>query len=88
MSKRLSKFKTKYMTLLLSIKNELAQKYPDKVDRISYIVEVLMHKLYALKGHSLADYLHTVYLASKEFAEFGKLIPSREEINEVLKEED
>jgi hypothetical protein len=87
MSKRLSKFKTKYMTLLLSIKNELAQKYPDKADRIGYIVEVLMHKPYTLKTHSLADYLHTVYLATKEFKEFEKLMPSQEEVEELLKED-
>jgi hypothetical protein len=86
MSKRLSKFKTKYMTLLLSIKSELVQKYPSSVDRINYVVDVLMNKLYALKSHSLADYLHTIYLACKEFSEFCQLMPSEKEVNELLEE--
>jgi len=87
MSKRLSKFKSKYMTLLASLKNELLQKYPDKIDRVEYIVDILVYKLYALKSHSLADYFHTVYLASKEFKEFEKLMPSQEEVEELLKED-
>jgi len=87
MSKELSKFKTKYMSMLIQLKNELLQKYPNKADRIDYVVDVLMHKLYALKSHSLTDYFHTVYLASKEFKEFEKLMPSSEELEELLKED-
>jgi len=88
MSKRFSKFKLKYMSLLLSLKQELVQKYPNKVDRIELIVDTLMDKLHALKSHSFVDYMFTVYLASKEFAEFRKLIPTQEEVDEVLEEED
>jgi hypothetical protein len=73
--------------MLLSLRNELLQKYPDKADRIDYVVDVLMHKLYALKSHSLTDYIHTVYLASKEFPEFSKMMPSQEEVEEILKED-
>jgi hypothetical protein len=87
MSKRLAKLKTKYMSMLLSLRNELLQKYPEKVDRVEYIVDTLMHKLYALKSHSLTDYIHTVYLASKEFPEFSKMMPKEEEIEEILKED-
>jgi hypothetical protein len=87
MSKKLAKIKAKYMSVLAQLKNELLQKYPSKADRIDYVVDVLMHKLYALKSHSLTDYIHTVYLASKEFAEFSKMMPSREEIEEILEEE-
>jgi hypothetical protein len=87
MSKKLSKIKAKYMSMLMQLKNELLQKYPDKADRIEYIVETLMHKLYALKSHSLTDYIHTVYLASKEFPEFSKMMPKEEEIEEILEEE-
>jgi len=88
MSKKISKFKLKYMSVLAQLKNELLQKYPNKADRIDYVVDVLMHKLYALKSHSLADYLHTIYLATKEFAEFSKMMPPQEEVEELLKEED
>jgi hypothetical protein len=87
MSKKLAKIKAKYMSMLMQLKNELLQKYPDKADRIEYIVETLMHKLYALKSHSLADYMHTIYLACKEFSEFCKLMPSQEEVEEILEEE-
>jgi len=87
MSKKLSKFKTKYMSLLTSLKNELLQKYPDKADRAEHVVDLLMHKLHALKSHAMPDYLHTVYLACKEFTELCKLIPSYEEVDELLKEE-
>jgi hypothetical protein len=86
MSKKLHKFKTKYMSLLVSLKQELVQKYPNKVDRIELIIDILMNKLYALKSHSLADYLHTLHLATKEFKEFSKMMPSSEEIEEILKE--
>ena len=88
MSKKLSKFKLKYMSMLMQLKNELLQRHTDKADRIEYIADVLMHKLYALKIHSIADYLHTVYLATKEFAEFSKMMPPQEEVEELLKEED
>jgi hypothetical protein len=73
--------------MLLSLRNELLQKYPEKADRVEYIVDTLMHKLYALKSHSLTDYIHTVYLASKEFPEFSKMMLSSEEIEEILKED-
>jgi hypothetical protein len=86
MSKRLTKFKAKYISMLLSLKNELMQRYPSSVDRINYVVDVLMNKLYALKSHSLADYLHTIYLACKEFSEFCQLMPSEKEVNELLEE--
>jgi len=86
MSKKLHKFKAKYMSLLVSLKQELVQKYPNKVDRIELIIGILMNKLYTLKSHAVADYLHTVYLACKEFSEFCKLIPSQEEVNELLEE--
>jgi hypothetical protein len=83
---KLHKFKAKYMSLLVSLKQELVQKYPNKVDRIELIIDILMNKLYTLKSHAVADYLHTVYLACKEFNEFCKLVPSQEEVNELLEE--
>jgi len=85
MSKRLAKFKSKYMSVLVQLKNELLQKYPDKADRINYIIDILMHKLYALKSHAVPDYLHTVYLTCKEFTELCTLIPSEKDVDELLK---
>jgi hypothetical protein len=84
MGKGLAKFKVKYMTLINALKTELLQKYPDKAERIKYIVDTLMNKLYTLKGRSLPDFIHTLYLASKEFPEFERLIPKSEELDELI----
>jgi hypothetical protein len=86
MSKKLSRFKAKHMSMLIQLKDELMQRYPEKADRVELIIDILMNKLYALKSHSLADYLHTLHLATKEFKEFSKMMPSSEEIEEILKE--
>jgi hypothetical protein len=37
-----------------------------------------------LRVYTLSDYLHTVHLASKEFREFEALIPTEEEVEELL----
>jgi len=86
MSKRLARFKAKYMTLINELRTELMQKYPEKAERIQFITDLLMNKLYALKSHSLPDFIHTLYLASREFPEFEKLIPSKEDIEELIEE--
>jgi len=36
---------------------------------------------------TLADYTHTVYLASREFPEFSKMMLSSEEVEKILKED-
>jgi len=84
---RLSKFKSKYMSMLVQLKQELVQKYPERADRIELIIDTLMNKLHALKTHSFTEYIHSVYLASKEFAEFSKMIPSQKEVEELLEED-
>jgi len=84
----LRKFKSKYMTKLLNIKKELLTKYPDKADRINYVTDILMSKLQTLRAYTLADYLHTIYLAVNEFKELEVLIPSEEEINKLIEKEE
>jgi hypothetical protein len=82
---KLREFKAKYMAILLELKEELEQRYPDRAQRVDYIVDVLMSKLENLRTYTLPDYLHTVYLASKEFREFKRMVPPKEEVEELLR---
>jgi len=81
----LREFRSKYLTKLLNIKDELLSKYPDKSEKVQYLIDVLVVKLQRLRLYTLADYLFTLYQASKEFKEFEKLIPTQEEVDELLK---
>jgi hypothetical protein len=82
---RLREFRAKYMAILLELKEELEQRYPDRAQRVDYVVDVLMNKLENLRTYTLSDYLHTLYLASKEFKEFRRMIPPKEEIEQLLR---
>lgn len=81
----LREFRSKYLTKLLNIKDELLSKYPDKSEKVQYLIDVLVVKLQRLRLYTLADYLFTLYQASKEFKEFERLIPTQEEVDELLK---
>jgi len=83
----LREFKAKYLTRLLNLKRQLLEKYPDRSERINHIVELLATKLDNLRTYTLTDYIFTLYQASKEFKELEALIPSEEEIEELLKRE-
>jgi len=82
---KLREFKSKQLAKLMEIKKQLTEKYPEKNERIRYIVDMLVHKLYNLRVYTLTDYLHTLYLATREFAEFEQLIPSPDEVEELLR---
>jgi hypothetical protein len=81
---RFREFKARQMARLIQLEKELAEKYPDSEERVKYLVEVLMHKLYGLRVYTLNDYIHTLYLAGKEFKEFSVMIPKPEEVDELL----
>ncbi|MEM1898788.1 MAG: hypothetical protein QXD36_06835 [Sulfolobales archaeon] len=83
---KIEEFKIKNLVELLALETQLKQKYSEKADRIEYIISLLQSKLSTLHLHSLSDYLFTLYLASQEFNEFKELIPSRDEIMELLEE--
>jgi len=83
----LRRFRTKQLALLLELKKELILKYPGRRERIEYIVDLLAMKLHNLRIYTLSDYVFTLYLASKEFAEFERLIDT-EEIEKLLESED
>ena len=81
---RLAKFRAKHMAKLQELKQRLLSQYPDKKERIEYICDLLMAKLQNLRSHTLADYLFTLHLATKEFPELKELIPPTKEIEEML----
>lgn len=81
---RLREFKARQMARLIQLEKELAEKYPESEGRVKYLVEVLMHKLYGLRVYTLNDYIHTLYLAGREFKEFSAMIPKPEEVDELL----
>jgi hypothetical protein len=84
----LREFKAKYLAKLLNLKKQLAEKHPDKHERVEYIVDLLASKLENLRTFTLADYLFTLHLATKEFREIEQIIPSEEEVEELLEGEE
>jgi hypothetical protein len=81
----LREFKAKYLAKLLNLKKQLVEKYPERAERINYITDLLASKLENLRTFTLPDYLFTLHLATKEFPELEQLIPSEQEIDELLK---
>jgi len=84
---KLERFKSKYIVLLSELKKELLSKYPGREGRIEYIVDTLIHKVYTLDFYTLADFLHTLYLACKEIQELCKIMPAQQDIDKLLEEE-
>jgi hypothetical protein len=80
----LREFKAKYLARLLNLKKQLLEKYPDRAQRVEYVVDVLVAKLENLRVFTLTDYLATLHHAAKEFREIEQLIPSEREIDELL----
>ena len=79
-------FKAKYLARLLKLRKELKQKYHEKKDRVEEIVFDLAPRLHLLRRDGLTDYLFTVTLACREFAEFCQLVPTEQEIKQLLEE--
>lgn len=80
----LREFRTRQLVELKELERLLLEKYPEKADRVRYIVDALAAKLGQLRRYSLFDYLFTVHLAAREFPEFEKLMPSSEEVDKLL----
>jgi hypothetical protein len=83
---KLREFKAKYMAILLNLRKELLERYPDRAQRIEFIVDVLGNKLSNLRVYTLSDYLRTLQLATKEFRELEELVPDPSEVEELLRE--
>jgi hypothetical protein len=82
---RLREFKARSLTRLIEIKRQLLEKYPDRSERVNYITDLLAVKLESLRTYTLTDYIFTLYQASKEFKELEQLMPSSQEVDELLK---
>jgi hypothetical protein len=84
---KLRELKARSLAKLIEIKRQLLEKYPDRSERVNYIIDLLATKLENLRTFTLTDYIFTLYQASKEFKELEQLIPSVQEINELLQGE-
>jgi phage regulator Rha-like protein len=80
----LREFKARYMAKLLNMKKQLLEKYPERAERVNYIVDLLASKLEHLRTFTLADYLFTLHLAIKEIPELEELIPTEEEVEKLV----
>jgi hypothetical protein len=79
---KLYKFKAEHISRLISIK----QQFSDN-QRIAEIVDNhLLPKLQHLRAMDLADYIFTLYLASREFNVFEELIPSEETVDHLIEQ--
>jgi hypothetical protein len=83
---KLLAFKTKYMAVVVDLGRELKAKYPDKAGRVDAIISTLVEKLKRLRAVEVSNYIFTLMVASKEFPELEKALPTREEVEEVLEE--
>jgi hypothetical protein len=63
---------------------QLKQQYADNA-RVQEIIDIyLIPKLQHLRAMDLADYIFTLYLASREFKVFEELIPSEQEVDALI----
>ena len=83
---RLREFKALMLCKLQALKADLMKKYPDRAERINQLTDLLVSKTYNLRVYTLSDYIFSLHLASKEFEEFEKLIPTPEVVEELIKE--
>jgi hypothetical protein len=83
---KLREFKAKYIVVLLNLRKQLAEKYPEKRDRVEYVLDRLALKLRSLRTFTLSDYIASLYDAVKDFPELQALVPSEQEINALLAE--
>jgi len=83
---RLREFKAKYIVILLNMKKQLLEKYPDRSERVQYICDLLAMKLRNLRIFTLSDYIASLYDAVKEFPELQTMVPSGQEIDGLLAE--
>jgi uncharacterized protein YlbG (UPF0298 family) len=77
---------TQFKTIQLSKLAQLKQQFADN-QRIQEITDLhLIPKLQHLRAMDLADYIFTLYLASREFKVFEELMPSEEEVDALIEQ--
>jgi hypothetical protein len=76
----------KFKAIQIAKLNQIKLCHSDNA-RIAEIIDLyLIPKLQSLKTHALTDYVFTLYLASREFNVFEELIPSEQEVENLVKE--
>jgi hypothetical protein len=78
-------FKAHQVALLMDLKKKLTEKYPDKKQRIEALTHLLLIKLEDLRTYTLSNYMLTLAHATKEFQEFEEIMPSPQQIEELIK---
>jgi hypothetical protein len=76
-------FKSKYISILSKVENDLLKKYPGEADRVKNTVRTLIFKLILLDRGSVEGYVQTVKLAAEIYPELTSAIPKQEEVNRV-----
>ena len=77
---KLEKFKAVQIARLTQLKQQFADN-----QRIAEIIDIyLIPKLQHLRAMDLADYIFTLYLASREFSIFEDLIPPEEVVDQLI----
>ena len=87
MKERLVQFRAWSLAKLYELEKLLREKYPGRADQITTVVEILSNKLYYLNKYSLADYMYTLKILSKQFPELAELIPSTETVQQLYEDE-
>jgi hypothetical protein len=77
----LEKFKTIQLSKIVALKQHAENA------RVAEIIDLyLIPKLQHLRAMDIADYIFTLYLASREFSIFEELIPSEEDVNQLIRD--
>ncbi|MEM4846455.1 MAG: hypothetical protein QW794_01690 [Thermosphaera sp.] len=85
---RLGDFKAVSLAKLMKLSKVLREKYPEKKEKVEYVVSLIASKLQHLRRYSLADYLFTLYNATFEFPELEELVPDEKTVLDLLSEEE
>jgi hypothetical protein len=76
----------KFKAIQIAKLTQLKQQHAENA-RVAEIIDLyLVPKLRHLRAMDLADYIFTLYLASREFPLFEELIPSEQEVEQLIKE--
>ena len=80
-------FKNKQLAKIMKIRSILLEKHKNNtitINRIEYLVTLLLNKLQYLNEYNLLDYIRLIHLITKEYPEFNELMPTYEEIDNLL----
>ena len=74
----------KFKAVQIAKLNQIKLQYKDNA-RVQEIIDLyLIPKLHHLRAMDLADYIFTLYLASREFSIFEEMIPSEQDVEKLV----